>query len=129
MSAASHEHERERSDGDLRRMRPDMAPLLARRRAARRRRRLARIDLGVGVALAILLLLIAPGLAIVALVASVVILVCGVSLLVERRRGPRRDPLPRSRRRAVPRVAVRTAPPRAHASQVELPRERGGGSL
>jgi hypothetical protein len=61
-----------------------------------RRRRLRLIDLGLGVALALLAILLAPGLAIVALLALVGLLACGASLAVgrvrRRRAGNHRRP-------------------------------------
>jgi len=68
----------------------DMSQLRSRRREAERRRRLLRVDLGVGLVGAIALWIIAPGLAIVALVALVLLTVCGVSVVLERRRSRRR---------------------------------------
>lgn len=56
-----------------------------------------RVDLAIAVAAAIILILVAPGLAIVALVALIVLLVSGISLVIERRRG-RRQPAHRGRR-------------------------------
>lgn len=61
----------------------------ARRALARRERRArkqARVDLALGVALALLVVLIAPGLAIVALGVAVALIGCLVSWLVQRRR-------------------------------------------
>ncbi len=63
----------------------DLGALRARRRQARRRRRLARVDVGLGVAGAIVLLIVSPGLAITGLVAALVLAVCGISSLVQRR--------------------------------------------
>ncbi len=62
----------------------DMSDLQARRRLARRRRRLLRVDIGLGLLVAILGLLLASGLAIVAVAALVVLAVCIVSILFER---------------------------------------------
>jgi Flp pilus assembly protein TadB len=58
----------------------------ARRRRARasRSRRLARVDLGLGFLLAVVLLLASPGLAIAAIVALLVLLACAISLLIQR---------------------------------------------
>ena len=72
---------------------PDMSLLRERRRRARRRVRLARLDLGLGVTGAIVLLLAAPGLAIAAVVACVLLILCALSLAAERhaaRRSARR---------------------------------------
>jgi hypothetical protein len=68
---------------------PDLSELRARRRLARRRRRLARIDVGLGVLVAIVLLIVSPGLAITGLVALATLGVCLVSLALERRRSAR----------------------------------------
>jgi Flp pilus assembly protein TadB len=67
----------------------DIARLRARRRDARRRRRLARVDLGLGVAGALVLLIATPGLAISGLLAGVVLAACVASFVVERRRRKR----------------------------------------
>ncbi len=63
----------------------DMAELRARRRRARRRRRLARLDLGIGVLGAIMLIVLTPGLAIAAAVALLVLALCVLSVVLERR--------------------------------------------
>jgi hypothetical protein len=62
----------------------DMSLLRERRRRARRRVRLARLDLGLGVTGAVVLLLAAPGLAIAAVVACVLLALCALSLAGER---------------------------------------------
>jgi hypothetical protein len=49
------------------------------------------IDAGIAALLAFLLLILAPGLAIVAIIALVIIVVCALSLVVPARRGRRRD--------------------------------------
>lgn len=67
----------------------DIAHLRARRREVSRRRRLARVDLGLGVALAFVLLVATPGVAIAALIAGIVLTVCLASFAVERRRRAR----------------------------------------
>jgi len=69
----------------------DIAPPRARRRDARRRRRLARTDLGLGLVGAIVLVLATPGLAIAALIALLVLVLCGLSFLLERRRRVRAE--------------------------------------
>jgi hypothetical protein len=68
---------------------PRLNELRTRRRLARRRRRLARIDLGLGVFVAIVFFLVSPGLAITGLVALVTLLVCVLSLALERGRRAR----------------------------------------
>jgi hypothetical protein len=67
-----------------------MSQLRFRRREARRRRRLARVDLGLGVLGAIVLLLLTPGLAIAALLGLVIVALCVASVVFERRRSRRR---------------------------------------
>lgn len=65
---------------------------LRRLQSRERRRRLGvRADIVAGVAIALLLILIAPGLAVVALLALLGLLACGASLLVERRRRRMRE--------------------------------------
>jgi hypothetical protein len=66
-----------------------MTVIHARRREARLRRRLVRVDLGLGVLLAIVLLVATPGLAIAAILAGVLLALCAGSTIVQRRR--RRD--------------------------------------
>jgi Flp pilus assembly protein TadB len=95
-------------------------PRHARRRHASRSRgrRLARIDVALGLLLAVVLLLASPGLAIAAIVALILLVACGISLLVQRRgsrraarageedRDPARPPSPPpagERERAAPR--------------------------
>lgn len=65
----------------------DISRLRARRREARRRRRLARLDLGLGVIGAMVLLVATPGLAITAVIALAVLALCVLSAVLERRRG------------------------------------------
>ena len=62
----------------------DLSRLHARRRQARRRRNLARLDVGLGLASAVVLIFATPGLAITAIVALLVLVVCGLSYLLER---------------------------------------------
>jgi Flp pilus assembly protein TadB len=69
----------------------DMTRIRARRRQARRRRRLARIDLGLGLFGALLLLVATPGLAITALIAFVMLTACVASFVVEGRRRRRTE--------------------------------------
>jgi Flp pilus assembly protein TadB len=69
----------------------DVSQLRARRRQARRRRRLARLDLGLGVLGAIVLIVATPGLAISGLIALIVLAACAVSFILERRRRVRAD--------------------------------------
>jgi hypothetical protein len=64
----------------------DLPQLLARRRQARRRRRLLRVDVALGVLIATVTLVIAPGLAVVAVIALVVLAFCAASLVLDRRR-------------------------------------------
>jgi Flp pilus assembly protein TadB len=98
----------------------EMGELRARRRDARRRRRLARMDLGLGVVGAIVLLVATPGLAIAALIALLVLLLCGLSFFLERRRRvratraaeqrPRRTPASARPQAGVPRERRRPSP-------------------
>ncbi len=70
----------------------DLAMLRARRRAARRRSRLARLDVAIGVLAAIVLLVVSPGLAMTAVIALGLLVACLVWITAERRlrrRGPR----------------------------------------
>ncbi len=90
-----------------RRAEPDREPRaeaerrLRRREAseARRRRGLLRLDVGVGVLAALVLLLATPGVAYAALVALLVLAVCVASVAVEHRRSRRRRPPRRPIRR------------------------------
>jgi Flp pilus assembly protein TadB len=68
----------------------DIAELRSRRRHARRTQRLARVDVGLGVAAALVLLIASPGLAIAGLIAALVLAACVISALVQRRRRRRR---------------------------------------
>jgi peptidoglycan/LPS O-acetylase OafA/YrhL len=70
--------------------RADVAELHARRREARRRRHLARVDVGLGLAGALVLVIATPGLAITGLVALIVLALCGLTFAVDRRRRPAR---------------------------------------
>ena len=67
----------------------DMSYLHARRRQASRRRRLFRVDIGLGLLIAVVTLLLAPGVAIVAVVGLLVLAICVVSILLERWRSRR----------------------------------------
>jgi hypothetical protein len=78
----------------------DMSQLRARRLRARRRRRLARMDVGFGGLVAVVTIVLAPGLAIVALAALVGLAACIVSVVLERR-GSRNRVL-RSKQRGAP---------------------------
>lgn len=68
----------------------DMSRLRSRRRQARRQRRLIRVDLGLGLLGAIVLLLITPGLAIATLAALALLALCLMSVVLERRSRGRR---------------------------------------
>jgi Flp pilus assembly protein TadB len=72
----------------------DLSQLHARRRQERRRRNLARLDVGLGLLCAVVLIVATPGLAITALVALLVLVVCGLSFVLERSltRRSARDP-------------------------------------
>jgi hypothetical protein len=65
------------------------SPIPARRRLAPRRRRLARVDLGLALLAAAATVLLAPGLAVVAIVALPLFVVCVTSIVLERRRARR----------------------------------------
>jgi len=67
---------------------------LRERRRAARRRRLARIDVAIGVVGGGVILLATPGLAIAALIALIVLLLCGASFAVERQLARRRHRAP-----------------------------------
>jgi len=86
----------------------DISRLRARRREARRHQRLARVDVGLGVIGALVLLLATPGLAITAIVALAVLALCLLSVVLERRA------LRRSKRVRAPRNA---RPPAANGSR------------
>jgi len=66
-----------------------MSHLRARRRQASRRRYLFRVDISLGLLIAAAALLLAPGVAIVAVVALLVLAICTLSILLERRRSRR----------------------------------------
>ena len=67
-----------------------MSRLHARRHQARRRRYLIRVDIGLGLLIAATALAIAPGLAILAITALLVLAICGVSILLQRWRSRQR---------------------------------------
>ena len=97
MSAARQPRERAGRPAYVTQSARDIGELRARRRQARRRRRLARLDLGLGVLGAIVLWILTPGLAIAALVALLVLALCLLSVVVERRRRTRAQEPPRRR--------------------------------
>ncbi len=68
----------------------DMPYLRARRLQARRHRHLLRVDFGLGVLVAVVALLLAPGVAIVAVAALLVLAICIASFVFGRRRSRRR---------------------------------------
>ena len=71
----------------------DIPRLRARRREARRRSRLARLDLGLGLIAALVLLLASPGLAMTGVIVLIVLAICALSVPLEgrlRQRGQRR---------------------------------------
>jgi Flp pilus assembly protein TadB len=84
MSAAERPEEPTPAD-DRGQPHPDASQRLARRRDTRRRRHLVRVDLGLGVVGAVVLLLATPGLAITGLVALIVLVLCLVTFFAERR--------------------------------------------
>jgi hypothetical protein len=79
--------------------RADVSRLHARRREARRRRHLARVDVGLGLLGAVVLVIATPGLAITGLVALIVLALCGLTYALDRRRRPGRRHAPREPRR------------------------------
>jgi hypothetical protein len=91
-----------------------MERLRARRRAWRQRRRLLRLDLALGVAAALIILLASPGLAITGLLSLGILLACGASIAIERRRERARDPRSRATRPPRRRTAAQGSgtPPR-----------------
>ena len=72
----------------------DPGALRARHRSARRRRRVARLDVAIGLVLALVLVLATPGLAIAAVIALLVLAICLASVLLERLSGRRRRAAP-----------------------------------
>jgi fatty acid desaturase len=66
-----------------------MSHLHARRRQESRRRYLFRVDICLGLLIAVAALLLAPGVAIVAVAALLVLAICVVSILLERWRSRR----------------------------------------
>jgi Flp pilus assembly protein TadB len=89
MSAAGSPDGRRRAATTGQQRPADIARLRARRRAWRRRRRLLRVDLGFGVAAALIILLVSPGLAITGLLSLVILVLCGLSIALGRRRRAR----------------------------------------
>jgi hypothetical protein len=84
MSFIEREHPTSHDQPVARAIRPTR--LLALQRDLARARGRRRLDVLIGVVIAIIAILIAPGLAIVALIAVIVLVVCAVSLLVGRQR-------------------------------------------
>jgi len=98
--------------GERREDGPLLFPAARRRRAAAaraRRKRLLRIDIALALLLALATLVLAPGLAMVALIALGVLVLCALSLVVERLRA----------RRTLRRAASRDA---AGAARTQRPR-------
>jgi hypothetical protein len=73
------------------------------------RRNTLLIDAGIAVLLAVLTLIVAPGLAVVGMIALLVLVICAVSFVIDGRRQ-------RSRRSAPPRRPPRRPPPRRAVS-------------
>jgi Flp pilus assembly protein TadB len=92
MSAAESSDDVARGDGPPAEPPGDVSRLQARRRDARRRQHLARVDLGLGVVGAVVLLVATPGLAITGLVALIVLVLCLLTFALERRSRRRRAP-------------------------------------
>jgi hypothetical protein len=80
----------------------DISQLRARRRDARRRRYIARVDVGLGLVGSLVLLLATPGLAMAMVIALLVLALCLLSVVLERRLARRsgsddpRRPAPRN---------------------------------
>jgi Flp pilus assembly protein TadB len=74
--------------------RPRESPALRARRRSARRRRVARLDVAIGLVLALVLVLATPGLAIAAVIALLVLVICLVSVLLERVSARRRRSAP-----------------------------------
>ncbi len=85
----------------------DMSALRQRRLLARRRRRLARVDVGLGVAAGLMLLIISPGLAVSGLIALLVLAACAGSVFAQRRMRRRAADAPRGRPRVERKVRRR----------------------
>ncbi len=79
---------------------PDRGPLGAaareERRRRRRRRALRRLDVAIGLIVGIIVIVVAPGLALAGIIGAVVLIVAGLWVLVERRRRARRATRQRS---------------------------------
>jgi hypothetical protein len=98
MSTAERSDDAVRGNGPPGQPPGDVSRLQARRRDARRRRHLARVDLGLGIVGALVLLLATPGLAITGLVALIVLLLCLLTFVLERRGQVRRSRAPDAKR-------------------------------
>jgi Flp pilus assembly protein TadB len=85
MSAAERSSDAARGDGPAGQPPGDLSMLQNRRRIARRRQHLARVDLGLGLVGALVLVLATPGLAITGLVALIVLVLCLLTFVLERR--------------------------------------------
>jgi hypothetical protein len=70
----------------------EISRLHARRREARRRRNLARVDVGLGLLGALVLVIATPGLAITGLIALIVLILVGLTFALDRRSARRRAP-------------------------------------
>jgi hypothetical protein len=86
MSRLEPGSDRQGGEGPAPRPAGDARRLRAWRRDAGRTRHLARVDLGLGLLGALLLLVVTPGLAITGLIALIVLLLCMLTFLLERRR-------------------------------------------
>jgi hypothetical protein len=94
MSAAERSSEAARGDGPPGPPPGDISRLQIRRRDARRRKHLARVDVGLGLVGALILLFATPGLAITGLVALIVLVLCLLTFALERRSRSRRSRTP-----------------------------------
>jgi len=88
------------------------------------------VDIGIALVLAILVIVISPGLAVVGLLALLVLLVCGVSFGIDRlRRRQRANPVSEVRRsRAAEARAARARSRAAASARRSPPPRRSGGT-
>jgi hypothetical protein len=92
MSAAEQSGDTVPPGGPAPRPPVELSPLHARRREARRQRHLARVDLGLGLLGAVILVVATPGLAITGLIALIVLVACLATFAHGRRaRSKRRE--------------------------------------
>jgi hypothetical protein len=85
MTAAEPTDDAARANAPPAEPRVDMPRLHARRREARRRRNLARVDVGLGLVCAAVLVIATPGLAITGLIALIVLILVALTFALDRR--------------------------------------------